>query len=79
MKVKVKFLQNLFENGINYVRNDIAEIERSRAITLSRMGILTIIEDVKKVEKNVEEVKDEVKKAIEKAPKDKMIKKTKNK
>ena len=62
--MKVKFLRNAYEKGMNYKVGEIAEIEDKRAKVLEKTGIVKILS---------------VPKAIEKPPKDKMLRKSKRK
>ncbi len=56
--MKVKFLRNAYEKGMNYKIGEIAEIEDERAKVLEKTGIVQILS---------------VPKAVEKPPKDKMV------
>jgi len=62
--MKVKFLRNTYENGINYKIGDTADLEDKRAEALAKTGFVTILEKEK---------------AVEKPKKNKMVKRTKNK
>jgi len=65
--MKVKFIKNIYENGMNYKIGDIANLKDKRAEALAKTGFVTILE------------KKEKKKAVKHSPKDKMIYKAKNK
>jgi len=62
--MKVKFIKNIYENGMNYKIGDIAILKDKRAEALAKTGFVTILEK---------------KKAVKTAPKDKMIRRGKNK